>query len=537
MTLDLVILRPEFSLLFGFLVLLWYGTGGLVAPLSEKLTVAEPLRCVRIASSGRAKQASKAGAEQGANAGPAHAATALTLWRLLWCALSAALMFYGPLHSVFLGGRFQKDQYRSMLCGVLFLTGLLVLRVSYGWQKAAAIRHPEYVYLRMLALMGQYLLVQTTDLMSMYLCMELQSFSLVVLCGLNSKSALRLEAAMKYFLLSAFRSCLLLLGIGMIYWQTGETKIRILENIAERSALEPSLFLLLGIWFVSMGLLWKLAAAPLHFWVPDVYTGAWSSVSLWITVMPKIAVLSFWTMHWQALWGNRFGSTLAFFRILSMLIGAFAPLAQTSLKRLLAYSSIGHMGLLLMPLCGCGSRAGGSRARSSLGALWTHMFIYILTNLGVWALIMWPRSRPSSYGSGGRSRSAAGPQYIWDLKGLAKSSATAARRWAILMTSLAGLPPVYGFLGKALILWDSVNNGLYTTVAVALLYTLVGAVYYLKVMKVCYVDSPSSWRTYAKTNSITAYTVRGVVRLMMIGLWCGNVMFLFTHLAGLRATC
>jgi NADH:ubiquinone oxidoreductase subunit 2 (subunit N) len=114
----------------------------------------------------------------------------------------------------------------------------------------------------------------------------------------------------------------------------------------------------------------------LHFWVPDVYTGAWSSVSLWITVLPKISVLGFWTHHWHNLWVRSFGNTLAFFRILSMIIGALAPLAQTTLKRLLAYSSIGHMGLLLMPLCGSGS--------NSVGALWTHMFIYILINLGTW---------------------------------------------------------------------------------------------------------------------------------------------------------
>ena len=362
--------------------------------------------------------------------------------------------------------------------------------------------------------------------MSMYQCMEQQSFSLVVLCGLNSKSAYSIEAAMKYFLLSAFRSCLLLLGIGFLYWQTGETKISIIENIRESTATEPSLLLLLGIWLVSMGLLWKQAAAPQHFWVPDVYTGAWSSVSLWITVLPKIAVLSFWTHHWQAQWGASFGSTLAFFRILSMIIGTFAPLAQTSLKRLLAYSSIGHMGQLLMPLCvQYGAGVG------DIGALWTHMFIYIQINLGVWGMIMIPMARPNT-----PSVKRTGPQYIWDLRGLNLSSATAAFRWAIFMTSQAGLPPVYGFLGKALIIWDSVNNGLYATVRVSLVYTLIGAVYYLKVMKVCYVDNPSSWGTYVQASSITAYIVAVCVAFMLIGQWFGNIMFLYTHLLALKVS-
>jgi NADH:ubiquinone oxidoreductase subunit 2 (subunit N) len=144
---------------------------------------------------------------------------------------------------------------------------------------------------------------------------------------------------------------LLLLGVGFIYWQTGETNLSHIESLVNRTRTEPSLLLALGIWLVTMGLLWKLAVAPLHFWVPDVYMGAWSSVSLWITVLPKIAVLGFWTHHWHTIWCRNFGNALAFFRGLSMIVGSIAPLAQTNLKRLLAYSSVGHMGLILMPLC------------------------------------------------------------------------------------------------------------------------------------------------------------------------------------------
>lgn len=555
MTLDLLIMRPEFFLLFGFLVLLFYGTGGLVTPVAEIITVADSnynkqLSCLGSSqttthgtgerqesakkvlggSTGTMSQANESSYAfnsqkniQSPTAGPNHAASALCLWAILWCLLCTLLLFYGPLQSVFMGGSFQKDEYSMQQCGILFLTAAFVQRLSLGWQKTAAIRHTEYVYLAMLALMGQYLFIQTTDQMSMYLCLEQQSFSLVVLCGLNYKSAYSIEASMKYFLLSAFRSCLLLQGIGFLYWQTGETTISHIESIAFRTSTEPNLLLLQGIWFVSMGLLWKQAAAPLHFWVPDVYTGAWSSVSLWITVLPKISVLGFWTHNWHNLWERSFGNTLAFFRILSMIIGALAPLAQTTLKRLLAYSSIGHMGLLLMPLCGSGS--------NSVGALWTHMFIYILINLGTWGQIMAPMTRPNQ-----PSIKAAGPQFIWDLKGLNQSSATAAFRWRVFMTSLAGLPPVYGFLGKAGILWASQNNGLLITVAVALVYTLLGSVYYLKVMKVCYVDNPTSWGTYGKFSSTTAYIIAICVAFMLIGQWHGNYFFLYTHLLSLKVS-
>lgn len=521
MTLDLVIMRPEFFLLFGFQVQLWYGTGGLVTPVAEMITVADSNYNKQLYG---ATAYSVSSPPQGApTAGPNHAASAQCLWAVLWCLLCAVLLQYGPLQSIFLGGCFQKDDYSLQQSGILFLTAAFVQRVSLGWQKIASIRHTEYVYLAMLALMGQYLLIQTTDQMSMYQCLELQSFSQVVQCGLNYKSAYSIEAAMKYFQLSAFRSCLLLQGIGFIYWQTGETTISHIENQVFRTQTEPSLLVLQGIWFVTMGLLWKQAAAPLHFWVPDVYMGAWSSVSQWITVLPKIAVLAFWTNHWHNLWVRCFGNTQTFFRILSMIVGALAPQAQTSQKRLLAYSSIGHMGLLLMPLCGSGL--------NSIGALWTYMFIYILINLGVWSMLQWPMTRPNQ-----PSVQAAGPQFIWDLKALNQSSATAAFRWAIFMISQAGLPPVYAFLGKAGIIWARTNNGQLITVAVALLYTLVGSVYYLKVQKVCYVDNPTSWGSYGNVSSITAYIIAICVAFMLIGLWHGNYLFQQTHLLSLKVS-
>lgn len=555
MTLDLIIFRPEFFLLFGFFVLLAYGTGNLVSPVSEILTVSQistrkgqiqkSFRNVSFHYSPDPKRSADSSVNSFATKptrGPNHAVSALTLWAVLWCLLSCFLLNESPLHCVVLGGRFQKDAYSLTLCILLFGTGALVLRVSLGWQKIARICHTEYVYLAMLALIGQYLLIQATDQMSVYICMELQSFSLVVLCGLNSKSAYSLEAAMKYFQLSAFRSCLLLLGVGFIYWQTGETNLSHIENLVNRTRTEPSLLLALGIWLVTIGLLWKLAAAPLHFWVPDVYMGAWSSVSLWITVLPKIAVLGFWTHHWHNIWCRNFGNALAFFRGLSMIVGSIAPLAQTNLKRLLAYSSVGHMGLILMPLCINSSRSAGessfpffeeilmnSSNNAVFGVLWAYMILYIVINLGVWALLMQEIVRPAF-------QKFSGPQYLWDQKGLNQSSARTAFRWAVMMVSLAGIPPVYAFQGKAAIIWQSVNNGLFSLVFIALRYSLIGRVYYLKVLKICYVDNPTSWTTYGRVSSVSAYIIARSVFFMQIGLWYSNILFQFTHLQALTVS-
>lgn len=575
MTLDFVLFRPEFFLVFGFFVLLWYGTGNLVTPVAEILTVTNLSLSANnkemSSYSKRIKNKQKStNFRRMQTRGPNHAASALTQWAIVWLFLSLYCTRTSPLHLVFQRGSFQKDEYSLGLCNIQLITAIFVQRVSYGWQKVAGICHTEYIYLAMQALTGQYLQIMATDLMSLYLCMEQQSFSLVVLCGLNSKSAYSLEAAMKYFLLSAFRSCLLLLGVGFIYWQTGETSISAIEKIVQRTSNNPSLLTALGIWLVSTGLLWKQAAAPLHFWVPDVYMGAWSSVSLWITVQPKIAVLAFWTSHWHIIWSSTFGNRLILFRAASMIVGRIAPLAQTNIKRLLAYSSVGHMGQLLMPLCRTTITNRGTAQSTilgevksinfmdtpvdSIGVLWAYMIIYVIINLGAWSMLLWPIYRPLSLfvqrdrenvhsqprkmttaiDGTGRGAIRAAPQYQWDLKGLNSSSPRAAQRWAVFITSFAGLPPVYSFQGKAGLIWNRVNNGLFILVFVSQRYTMTGAVYYLKVMKICYVDKQTSWASYGKASPITAYVIRLSVSLMIVGLWHGNFLFLFAHTLALK---
>ena len=545
MTLDLILFRPEFYQLFGFFVLLWYGTGNLVTPVAEILTVTKQNRFNVVPSSHlhgavhsggtnittRHRRVSPheamAGQSSGGPRGPNHAASALTLWAVTWCFLSFLQAVYSPLHIVFLGGSFQKDAYSLQQCRLLFLTGCFVLLVSYGWQKVARICHTEYVYQAMQAQMGQYQQIMATDQMSLYLCMEQQSFSLVVLCGLNSKSAYSLEAAMKYFLQSAFRSCQLLLGVRFIYWQTGETSQPHIEKIVERTRNNPSQLTALGIWLISTGQLWKLAAAPQHFWVPDVYMGAWSSVSLWITVQPKIAVLGFWTHHWHTIWSASFGNTQILFRALSMIVGRIAPLAQTNIKRQLAYSSVGHNGLLLIPQC-------RGNSTDSFAVMWRYFIIYIIVNIGVWSQMQWPMDIPTNNTRKGSVRP--NPQFLWHLKGQNNSSPRIAFRWAVFMTSFAGLPPVYSFLGKAAILWHRVNYKLYVLVAVLLVYTMIGSVYYLKVMKIAYVDATTRWRTYKKPSPLTAFIRAISVFIMLVGQWRGNALFQFTHIQALSAS-
>jgi NADH-quinone oxidoreductase subunit N len=324
---------------------------------------------------------------------------------------------------------------------------------------------------------------------------------------------------MKYFLLSAFSSCLLLLGIGLIYWDTGLTQCHHIVELVKSTSHEPTIGLWLGVWLVSLGLLWKLSAAPLHLWVADVYTGAWSSVTLFLSTLPKIAVLGFWVHTWHPLWSATFGETMAFFSALSLMVGALAPLAQTQLKRLFALSSVGHMGFMLMPLCA------GSEA---FAALWVYLILYLLTNLAIWGLLMWPFHRPG--------HNVSGPQYIWDLSAIHLTSPAAATAWAGLMLSLAGLPPVAGFLGKLGLFWWAVNSQLYGLVAVGLLSTLLSTLYYLRVLKVAYVDAPKNWGSYGQMTSLNAYLIAMCWGLLILFLWHSAPLVLSSHLLALACS-
>nr|YP_009054635.1 NADH dehydrogenase subunit 2 [Chlorotetraedron incus]AIK29123.1 NADH dehydrogenase subunit 2 [Chlorotetraedron incus] len=595
MTLDVVVWAPEAFLLIGLLLFIWYGSGPLVTPVAEQVFVlgvktggnrsavksfttnkpeTQMQVCFNSAPTNRVyfdKENNVSNLNTSANvrsekseaplytpvSGPLHVAAHLNGWAITLCLLTALLVWDAPLYSLQTGGVFLRDLFSSQLSTFLWLFAAVCLILSNPWQKWAGIVHLEYVHLVLFFLMGVHLLLMAADLMALYVCLELQSFAVVVLCSLNYQTAYAIEAGMKYFLLSAFSSCLLLLGIGLIYWQTGLTRLSSLQELMAyttspeintdifRTGVDsPQIGLMLGLWLVGLGLLWKLAAAPLHMWAADVYMGAWSSVTLMLSTLPKVSVLGFWAHSFHPLWSAAFGNGMAFFSGMSLLIGAVAPLAQSVLKRLLAFSSVGHMGLLLMPF---------AAKNPSYSALWAHLFLYLVTSLAVWGLIMWPFYRPSAYimysgaSSNQRTRSgfrsgapktgrghyASGPQYIWDLSGLNGSSPVAATAWAGAMLSLAGLPPVAGFLGKLGLFWWGLSADQYVLVFLALISTLLGSVYYLRILKVAYVDQPGGWGSYGPYAASQGYLVAICWAILAIGLWHAAPLVLSCHLLAL----
>nr|AWV56978.1 NADH dehydrogenase subunit 2 [Pediastrum angulosum] len=588
MTLDLIVWAPEAFVLLCLLVLLLYGSGTSVSPVIEGIYYLDTKNTVTIQPLSSAKeQLAPRWTEDSSNAissnflnmrlaGPLHISSHLNSWAITVCLLMALLVWYTPLQSLQAGGLFLRDLFVTEVLTFVWIFSIFCLLTSHSWQKSSGIIHLEYTYLVLFFLLGVHLLIMSADLISLYGSLELQSFSVVVLCSLNYGSAYLIEAAMKYFLLSAFSSSLLLLGIGLIYWQTGLTRLSTLQelltcggantnstnndiltdsttlllldtNTAElfrvaasstaenftavlgfsTTALLLDISIWLGLWLIGLALLWKLALAPLHMWAADVYMGAWSSVTLLVSTLPKIAVLCFWAHYFGPLWSAAFGSAILFFSGMSLIIGGILPLAQSMFKRLLLFSSVGHMGLLLMPFA-------LTSASYAFSALWAHLYFYVLTSLVVWALIQWPFNRPSTLGYSTFYR-LSGPQYLWDLVSLNRTSPAALLAWAVLMLSLAGLPPAAGFLGKLFLFWASLSSDQYLLVLLALISTLLSSVYYLRVLVVSFVYNKGYWGSYAPFYSISAYIVVVGCTILVLSLWYLAPLVILSHLLALAS--
>nr|QYC94368.1 NADH dehydrogenase subunit 2 [Oedogonium sp. 244] len=469
------------------------------------------------------------------SAGPRDMIGHLTQWCSIWLLLTVFVLITHPWdHSLLFSSLFIRSKFSVGLSIFLFAYAFVCIQLSSQWLSSArAARHVEYFIFILICLFGQHMLLQSVDLMSIYISLELQSFCLAILCSLNYQSQFSVEAGIKYFLLSAFSSGIMLLGISLIYWSTGLTNCISIKEllfacyqgteieeagniISFKGMYGVDLLLMLGVWFVSLAFLWKLSAAPLHMWAADVYQGAWSSVTLILSTLPKVAVFGCWISVWHGLWYCLWPETMTFFSALSMLVGAIAAMGQVHMKRLLAYSSINHIGILLMALC---SQGGSS------SALLTHLFIYLLTSLAVWGLILWPLKRPGI-------QKAVLTQYIWDFQILWKTQPLAAITWVIVMMSLAGLPPIAGFLGKLSVFWWTLNAHQYALLAIALLTTLLSSVYYLRVVRIMYMEAKpiKNWSSFTAMHTINAYLITISLLGLLALLWYSSPLILYTHL-------
>lgn len=354
---------------------------------------------------------------------------------------------------------------------ILFSSGIgLVMAREY--LELYRIARFEYPVLILFATLGMLLMVSANDFMALYLGLEMQSLSLYVIASFHRDDVRSNEAGLKYFVLGALASGLLLYGASMIYGFSGTTNFSALatvfENLGEAGT---PIGVIVGLVFVLAGLAFKVSAVPFHMWTPDVYEGAPTPVTAFFSVAPKLAAIALLMRVMIEPFGELFvewQQIIIFISIASMLLGAFAALGQSNIKRLMAYSSIGHVGYALIGLA-VGNEDG-------LSSVLVYMGIYIVMNIGVFTCILCMRRREQMMVN------------ISDLSGVSKTSPMMALALAIFLFSMAGIPPLAGFFGKLYIFLSAVEAGLYGLAIIGVLSSVVSAYYYLRIVKIMYFD-------------------------------------------------
>lgn len=386
--------------------------------------------------------------------------------------IAVALVATQPAGSVLtFGGLFVSDGFGRFAKVLILLGSAFSIILSLGYNRYERMERFEYPVLILLASTGMMMMVSANDLIALYLGLELQSLSLYVLAAFKRDSGRATEAGLKYFVLGALSSGMLLYGASMIYGFAGSTSF---TQIAVALGGQASIGLVVGIVFLSAGLAFKVSAVPFHMWTPDVYEGAPTPVTAFFAVAPKIAAMALFVRAILTPFGevaHEWQQIIIVVSTLSMLLGAFAAIAQTNIKRLMAYSSIGHVGYALIGLA-AGTEEG-------VRGILIYLAIYLAMNVGTFACILCMRQKDQMV------------EGVSDLAGLAKTHPGMALLLAGFMFSLAGVPPLAGFFGKFYIFMSAINAGLYTLAVIGVLSSVVGAYYYLRIVKIMYFDEAS----------------------------------------------
>ncbi|MFN3854067.1 MAG: NADH-quinone oxidoreductase subunit NuoN [Phreatobacter sp.] len=390
---------------------------------------------------------------------------------LLIAAAMATLAVGGAPRATF-GGSFVFDAYARFMKVLTFLGAAVTLVLAHDFLRREKVERFEFPILVVLATTGMGILISAGDLIALYMGLELMSLALYVVASIHRDDARSTEAGLKYFVLGALSSGMLLYGCSLIYGFTGTVSF---AGIAAAVKAGPvSLGLVFGLVFLIAGLAFKVSAVPFHMWTPDVYEGAPSPVTAFFAAAPKVAAIAIFaramvtgfpdaTAKWQQI--------VVFVSVGSMLLGSFAAIGQTNIKRLMAYSSIGHMGFALVGLA-----AGTANGVQGVAI---YIAIYMVMTLGTFACII-------------AMRRADGPvETIDDLAGLSRTNPMMAAALAALLFSLAGIPPLAGFFAKFYVFAAAVEARLYALAIIGVLASVVGCYYYLRIVKLMYFDEPA----------------------------------------------
>lgn len=393
---------------------------------------------------------------------------------------------------------FVDDLMSDVLKLLIYLAVSMMLVYSRTYLMVRGLFTGEFLALALFATLGMMVMVSASNFLTLYLGLELLALSLYAMVALQRDSSVAIESAMKYFILGALASGLLLYGMSMLYGATGTLDVNGISNAIQHGVHNKAL-LVFGLVFIVAGLAFKLGAVPFHMWVPDVYHGAPTAMTMFIGSAPKLAAFAFLMrilveglqplmIHWSGM--------LAILAVLSMAVGNISAIAQTNLKRMFAYSTIAHMGFLLLGVLS-GTIEGYSSAMF-------YAVIYVLMSLGGFGMIML------------LSREGFEADNLADFKGLNQRSPWLAFMMLLLMFSMAGIPPTVGFYAKFSVLNAAVQAGHIPLVIMAVLFSLIGAFYYLRIVKLMYFDAPESHeKVYIQPDSSLLISINGLAVLAL----------------------
>jgi NADH-quinone oxidoreductase subunit N len=367
-------------------------------------------------------------------------------------------------------GLFRADAFGSFMKALVLIGGILSLVLAQEHFDREGLGRFEFPVLVIFASLGMLLMLSANDLMSLYIGLELQSLSLYVMAAINRDDVRSTEAGLKYFVLGALSSGMLLYGASLVYGFAGSTNFGSIAQTFAGATTAP-IGVIFGIVFVVAGLAFKVSAVPFHMWTPDVYEGAPTPVTTFFAAAPKVAAIGLFLRFLLEPFGDlvqQWQQVIVVISICSMVLGALAAINQTNIKRLMAYSSIGNIGYALIGLA-TGKQIG-------VTSIIVYMAIYIVMTIGAFACIIAMRARGQQL------------ERIADLSGLSRTNPAMALALAIFMFSLAGIPPLAGFFGKLYVFLAAIQAQLYTLAVIGVLSSVVGAYYYIRIVKLMYFD-------------------------------------------------
>jgi NADH-quinone oxidoreductase subunit N len=415
----------------------------------------------------------------------------------------ALVVSFGLDRQVSLYGMVVVDGFGVFMKSLVLIGAALSIVLAIRFNEREGIARFEYPVLVLLSTAGMMVMISANDLISLYLGLELQNLGLYVVASFQRDQVRSTEAGLKYFVLGALSSGMLLYGASMVYGFAGTTNFDALAHGFE-TAEAVSIGLLVGIVFVAVGLAFKVAAVPFHMWTPDVYEGAPTPATAFFSVAPKMAAMALFIRVMVTPFGpliDQWQQIIWAIAVASMILGALAAINQRNIKRLMAYSSIGHVGYALIGLA-AGSEAG-------VRGILIYMAIYLFMNVGTFAVILCMR------------RDGRMVEAIEDLAGLSRTQPALALALGIFMFSMAGIPPLAGFFGKVYVFLAAIDAGLYGLAVIGVLASVVGCYYYIRIVKLMYFDQASGTFDRPIGREMTAVLVVSSVVILFFFVFPG----------------